>query len=520
MEPDLPNSSISQLYKKLCVVSPPDIKRIGVDTTLHDTTEAQMKRYKFNKSTFVMVNLGVATNYRVATKGTLVWVTQTYDDFLSIQGHSPFEKPKEMFGGIPLADDNYSGRMVWYPVDDFTLATDEQIEARLTEVKKAKEFLEEKKWKIGDCVQLNRDLEVERGSGFFFFMSQKATIRKGSLAIVDTSTGKYDAGDEYLDPNRGHAEVEVDSRCPIAELDLGKYKLSDFVIPLVVLYFPESESEENVPCTYIESRVYTLEKATLVLPKGYLDKVMRVINRVVNRKVCEDIYLKLGLWQVCQKGRGALILLYGPPGTGKTMTAEVIADRLKRPLIRVSLRMFEGKITERLKAAFIRAQKYNAILLLDEVDVFIRKRGDNPLFDEHTAIFLKSLEYYDGIMFMTTNLIDTIDPAVFSRIHVCLGFETSEEDRSAIWRSLLTPELLKQVSGTSEDHEEMIKKLSEININGREIKTVIQNAVSHAVYELGDSSLPESTRWISRNYFLNEAKSLQEQRDELKKGSF
>lgn len=499
--------------------NPPTWRGITIQPPQDTTKEVkQMNRGRFQKGTFVTIKSGLDQDYTYAKEGVLIWVEKDNKDYKENQSYISVtlraNDNREYFGGIPLVDKNYEGNLKWYLADDFREATSIEVSSRLTEVKKIKSQIVKHKWKIGDCIQLNTDLKVVRGS-FFFLM--EAVIRKGTTGVIDEATGEYEEANN-LDPNRGHADIEVSNRCTVAKKKLGSFMLEDFLTPLVHIYFPESESEEAVPVTAIERKTQTLANAEIVLPNGHLDRIMRVVNRVVNRKVCEQIYEELGLWKVCQKGRGALLLLYGPPGTGKTMTAEVISDRLNRPLIRLSLRMFDNQTMERLKSAFIRAQKYNAVLLLDEVDVFIRKRGDNPLFDEHTAVFLRALEYYDGILFMTTNLVSTIDPAVFSRVHVCLGFDTSEQDRKSIWKTLLTPQLLTCVSGSSEDHEAMITKLADFKINGREIKTVIQNAVSHAVYELHGKPIPTGVKWISRSYFISEAEALQAQRDELKRG--
>lgn len=476
--------------------------------------EFKMIKGKFEKGMFVLVKPG-NKSYELAGPGVLVYVTHSHEEFIKKMRNDYFQRPPDypIFGGIALNPKNYEGESKWYKEDDFNEAPDALVREQINAVKEAKKVLEKEKWKTGDCVTLDKDLDIMQG---FLFFTWKAKIRKGTSAVIDTATGEYEEEDK-LDPNRGHEEVEAIRKAEIEDIKIGPWKLKDFIVPMVRLYFPESENEEYVPANYIVRKIHVLKEANLVLPSGYIEKIMRVVNRVVNRKTSDEIYEKLGLWNVCQKGRGALILLYGPPGTGKTMTAEVVADRIGRPLLRVNLGMFNNKMMEQLKEAFRRAQKYNAVLLLDEVDVFIRKREGNPLFDEHTAVFLRALEYYDGILFMTTNLIKSIDPAVFSRVHVCLGFETSTDERRAIWKGLLTKELLAQVRGNEKEHEAMFDRLSAIPINGREIKTVIQNAVSHAIYELNGKPIPDGVKWITTKYFTDEAESMQSQRDELKR---
>jgi hypothetical protein len=59
-----------------------------------------------------------------------------------------------------------------------------------------------------------------------------------------------------------------------------------------------------------------------------------------------------------------------------------------------------GKI---LTSIFKIASRWKAILLLDEADVFLTQRGDNPQLNALVSVFLRELEQYDGILFLTTN---------------------------------------------------------------------------------------------------------------------
>lgn len=79
--------------------------------------------------------------------------------------------------------------------------------------------------------------------------------------------------------------------------------------------------------------------------------------------------------------------------------------------------------------------RWNAILLLDEADVYIRCR-DNDL--EHNAIvaeFLRTLEYFNGLLFMTTNRIGDVDDAILSRCIATIHYETpGKDDARRLWR--------------------------------------------------------------------------------------
>jgi hypothetical protein len=142
---------------------------------------------------------------------------------------------------------------------------------------------------------------------------------------------------------------------------------------------------------------------------------------------------------ISNKGRGLVILLYGVPGVGKTSTAEKIAHSWKRPLLPITcgdLGTNPVEVESRLKDLFRLAQKWDCILLMDEADVFLSER--NPTALERNAlvsVFLRQIEYYSGIMFLTTNLPGSIDEAFKSRIHISLYYpHLNEETAMAIWK--------------------------------------------------------------------------------------
>lgn len=86
------------------------------------------------------------------------------------------------------------------------------------------------------------------------------------------------------------------------------------------------------------------------------------------------------------------------------------------------------------------------------------------------SIFLRVLEYYEGILFLTTNRIHHIDDAFHSRIHVALRYpELTNDSRRHIWKTFLSG----MASGLSaEDLETLAKR----ELNGRQIKNVLKTA--------------------------------------------
>ena len=113
------------------------------------------------------------------------------------------------------------------------------------------------------------------------------------------------------------------------------------------------------------------------------------------------------------------------------------------------------------------------VVLLDETDVFLEERDMKDLHrNALVSVFLRVLEYYEGILFMTTNRVDNIDAAFQSRIHVSLGYpDLSADSRRQIWRNFLEGATLK-----SEVSEKDLDELAELKLNGRQIKNILKTA--------------------------------------------
>ena len=93
---------------------------------------------------------------------------------------------------------------------------------------------------------------------------------------------------------------------------------------------------------------------------------------------------------------------------------------------------------------------------------------------------LRHIEYYRGILFLTTNRVRTFDEAFLSRIHVALHFqELTKDAKTQVWRAFL--QRVGVEVGGSEFSEDMLEKLAERNINGRQIKNATKTATSLAV---------------------------------------
>lgn len=163
---------------------------------------------------------------------------------------------------------------------------------------------------------------------------------------------------------------------------------------------------------------------SLVLPKGHKDTLLALVE-THSRGTKLDEGQKVAERQidlVRGKGKGLIMLLHGEPGVGKTSTAECVAEHTGRPLFQVTC----GDIGESAEAVertlenhFQLAHKWGCVLLLDEADVFLMRRNKTDLKRNAIVyVFLRVLEYYSGILFLTTNRVGVFDQAFRSRIHM------------------------------------------------------------------------------------------------------
>ena len=109
---------------------------------------------------------------------------------------------------------------------------------------------------------------------------------------------------------------------------------------------------------------------------------------------------------------------------------------------------------------------------------------------------MRHVEYYRGILFLTTNRITTFDEAFLSRIHVALHFsELTTQTKMQIWRAFVK----KAGVGQGELPDELIEKLAQRDVNGRQIKNACRTATSLARsrgQKLGYDHLEESLNAI------------------------
>ncbi|RSL55359.1 hypothetical protein CEP54_009403 [Fusarium duplospermum] len=169
---------------------------------------------------------------------------------------------------------------------------------------------------------------------------------------------------------------------------------------------------------------------SLVLPGGHKEMVYSLVQSHFRSKDTGRAEEEMQADLIRGKGKGLIVLLHGAPGVGKTSTAECVADLCRKPLYPITcgdLGITAVEVETRLKRIFVQAQKWECVLLLDEADVFLSERSNDVKHNSLVSVFLRVLEYYKGILFLTTNRVGRMDEAFRSRVHVSLYYPPLNE---------------------------------------------------------------------------------------------
>jgi SpoVK/Ycf46/Vps4 family AAA+-type ATPase len=201
------------------------------------------------------------------------------------------------------------------------------------------------------------------------------------------------------------------------------------------------------------------------------------------------------------KGEGLIILLHGGPGTGKTLTAESVAEFAERPLYRVTcgdIGTDPENVEKYLESVLFIGSTWGCVVLLDEADVFLEERTKMDMQrNALVSVFLRVLEYYDGILILTTNRIGTFDEAFKSRVQLALHYPMlMEEGRFEVWSNFV--ESLSD-GGENANFDDIRKKLPVLSrhaLNGRQIRNTVNTARQLARYK------KETLRYVHINQAL------------------
>lgn len=185
----------------------------------------------------------------------------------------------------------------------------------------------------------------------------------------------------------------------------------------------------------------------LVVSNLIADRLYQLEQRCCHR---EQLLDHLGMGFGTTTGRGVRALFTGGSGTGKTLAARILAGRLGMDLYRVDLaavvNKYIGETEKNLSRLLARAEELDVVLLLDEGDALLGGRtevrsANDRYANLETDYLLQRLEYYEGIILITTNVADNIDFAFQRRMDVVVNFVPPQaKERWHIWQLHLPPQ--------------------------------------------------------------------------------
>jgi hypothetical protein len=160
----------------------------------------------------------------------------------------------------------------------------------------------------------------------------------------------------------------------------------------------------------------------LVLPAATLERILDLVALVELRP------LVFGAWGLSriEPNPSVAVNFRGPPGTGKTMAAHAVAARLGRPIMLSRLSDLESKFhgdgPKNLVELFRSAREHDALLFLDEAESLLSRRYASPDQAAENAVnsmrteLLMALDSFEGVVVFATNLPDSYDAAIDSRL--------------------------------------------------------------------------------------------------------
>lgn len=192
-----------------------------------------------------------------------------------------------------------------------------------------------------------------------------------------------------------------------------------------------------------------------------------------------------------------------------------MADHARRPLLTANSGQFVGPppyVESILSRLLHLAERWQALLLLDEADVFMQARNlsdleRNGLVSSTSlkllgrylltallidTVLLRILEYFEGTLFLTTNRVGTIDSAFMSRIHLALSYSPlTKEAKQHLWDEWIARACGGERPAWAAD--KLLKALASFDVSGRDIKNIA--LLAQAVAKSGQRGMAADDIW-------------------------
>ncbi|KAK5048502.1 hypothetical protein LTR84_005592 [Exophiala bonariae] len=202
-----------------------------------------------------------------------------------------------------------------------------------------------------------------------------------------------------------------------------------------------------------------------------------------------------------------------------------VAAYTRRPLLPITcgdIGYTPADVERFLDNIFTLAHKWGCVLLLDEADVFLAKRLKHDVkHNGLVSVFLRVLEYYSGILFLTTNRVGTIDDAFRSRIHLTLFYpQLNRPQTIQVWESNIRR--VEEYNKYRKEHHLPIMKYdkeelldfagrrfdAELRWNGRQIRNAFQTAIALAEYQAKEKADKKGGQHIAPRLDLTQFRTI------------
>ena len=210
-------------------------------------------------------------------------------------------------------------------------------------------------------------------------------------------------------------------------------------------------------------------------------KIKTDLQAITTQYKNQDIIKSWGIDKKIPYGRALSLLFYGPPGTGKTMTAEALAHEVGQPLGVVDysqiMNKWVGESEKYIRKVFADAKRMDCVLLFDECDSLLQTRIQSQsavdrMTNNLVNLLLQEIEAFEGIVILTTNRQEALDPAIERRLALRISFPLPDLDiRAKLWKGFFTNEM---PLSSDIDFQLLAKKYP---LPGGDIKNVVLRSV-------------------------------------------
>ena len=128
---------------------------------------------------------------------------------------------------------------------------------------------------------------------------------------------------------------------------------------------------------------------------------------------------------------------------------------------------------------------WGCVVLLDEADVFLEERTPTDLQrNALVSVFLRALEYFEGILILTSNRVGTFDEAFKSRVQLAMHYPPLDfEGRWKVWNMFFRDMLDQDEKLKYQGLKDQLDALARHKLNGRQIRNIINTARQLARYK-------------------------------------